>query len=330
MKVDIGGKDTWKSALAIYRGLAEAEAVPFSTHAGAVSIEENIEDLLVAEDFDPRRFIAWASAYIKTLRFSSDHGWEPAPMSQRVADAVLQHAREHFPPLVRFCECPIFSRNGHLLDRTGYHRAARSYVNVPRGYDPEMELDEAVDLIDDVIYNFPFDSPGDRANALAFPLTVILREMIQGPTPMFRFEAPTAGTGKGKLCRLLAQIVSPGAGQHSLSKNDEEIRKYLTSKLIHAPALLIFDNVEYLEATAIKTALTEDIGEDRLLGTNDEVKVPIRNAWAVTVNNPTFSKEMLRRTVRVKLNAHLENAETRRGWRHPNLELYARENRGGL
>ena len=47
---------------------------------------------------------------------------------------------------------------------------------------------------------------------------------------------------------------------------------------------------------------------------------------AATGNNPEFSKEMARRLLRIRLDAHLERPRQRAEFRHPDLNTWVRAN----
>src|SRR5262249_43665831 len=89
---------------------------------------------------------------------------------------------------------------------------------------------------------------------------------------------------------------------------------------------------EKLDSAALASALTADTLEDRVLGRSAMVRLPVRCLWVATGNNPTMSNEMARRTIRIRLDAHVEKPWLRNseGFRHPNLKEWVGEHRGEL
>ena len=77
-------------------------------------------------------------------------------------------------------------------------------------------------------------------------------------------------------------------------------------------------------------ALTAPFWEDRVLGQSEMTRLPIRCLWIATGNNPEFSNEMARRLVRIRLDANVEQPWQRGGFRHPDLMVWIRANRGRI
>ena len=331
-EVDLTGKDYFLQMNRVFEAVKLIKAEMYWCNERLVEVRRNAYGYIVIEEIRAREFADWSVKYLKTVA-QQKYGPQPCPMNENLASAVVRHARTEVPVLRRFAFTPIFAQAGKILETPGYHAESQVYLDIPSDYDPSMTAESARELVLDLIADFPFETESDRTMALAFPLTAILRDMIGGPTPMFRFEAPAPGTGKSKLCRVLAEIITPFFGAQTLSESDEEVRKAITTALSMSPPLVVFDNVdkpERLESQHIKIALSEDIWQDRLLGSNTQITVPIRNLWAVTLNNPLLSPEIFRRSVRVRLNAKVEHPEARSGWRHEAILDYARANRGKL
>src|SRR5262249_7455851 len=82
-----------------------------------------------------------------------------------------------------------------------------------------------------------------------------------------------------------------------------------------------------LDSGTLASALTQLTWEDRILGKNETVSLPIRCIWTTTANNPTMSTEIARRSVRIRLDTGLERPWLRNGFRHENLRQWADESR---
>lgn len=244
------------------------------------------------------------------------------------------------PPLKQIAILPTFLPDGTLTDKPGYYEGSGLYYASPPGLEvpsvpaqPSAEdVAEARRLIcDELLGDFPFASPSDRAGAVAALLLPFVRPMIDGPTPLHLLEAPAPGTGKTLLARTVGGItlgVEPA--MHGGSHRSEEWRKALTSMLKGAPLVVVFDNIAgRLDSEVLAQALTAEIWGDRLLGTNVDAAYPVSCLWLATSNNATLSGELARRTMRVRLDAKVELPWRRSGFKHP-LPGWALDNRPKL
>ena len=105
-------------------------------------------------------------------------------------------------------------------------------------------------------------------------------------------------------------------------RDEEEWRKRITAKLRGSPALILIDNLRHeLNSGTVAAAITSVAWEDRILGKSETVRLPVRNTWVATGNNPALSDEIARRTVRIRLDAKIDKPWLREptAFRHPNL-----------
>lgn len=89
----------------------------------------------------------------------------------------------------------------------------------------------------------------------------------------------------------------------SEGKDEDKWRKRLFAKLTGAPSVVFIDNVRRrADCGPLASALTAYPNwEDRILGKSEIVSVPVRCTWLLAGNNPAFSYEMARRTIRCRL-----------------------------
>ena len=245
------------------------------------------------------------------------------------------------PVVTRVTECPVFGPDGALQTVSGYHAASRTYLAIPPDVEiphvPDAPSDEEVArartlILDDVLGDFPFVSEADRANIVALGLEPFVRGMISGPQPMHGVEASTPGSGKGL---LVEAVLRPSCGRNIAAfpqaKDDDEWRKRLTSTFERGYPAVLIDNVNRpLESGSLAMALTIGIWTDRVLGTSKTISVPVRCSWVLTANNPTYSTEMARRTVRSRIDPKVDRPQERGGWRHTELLAWIDEHRGEL
>jgi len=187
-------------------------------------------------------------------------------------------------------------------------------------------------LTEELLADFPFVGAADKAHALAFSLLPYARNMIAGPTPLHLFDKPTPGTGATLLCNVLTWLAI-GRPLPAMSEggDDEEYRKRITAMLRNSPPVILIDNVRRpLDSSALSSAITSMVWEDRILRHSETARLPVRCAWAATANNPVLSDEMGRRTVRSHLDAKTERPWQGREYRHPNLMDWVMEKRAEL
>jgi hypothetical protein len=236
---------------------------------------------------------------------------------------------------------PYFTKDGRLIATPGYHETEAAFLHVQPGLTertvPEkpsrVEVDSAKRLIfDELMVDFPFATEADRAHAVGGLLYPFLCELIDSPPPLHVIDAPTPGTGKGFLAEAIV-FISTGASPGVISEKDdnEELRKTITALLIEGASAVVIDNVTRgIGQTSLAALLTARTWRDRILGSSRTVEVPNRTLWIVTGNNVAMTDELLRRSVRIRLDAAVEDPSSRQGFKHDPLLEWVREQRGDL
>ena len=145
----------------------------------------------------------------------------------------------------------------------------------------------------------------DRANALGLIITLPLRPAIAGNIPMAVITAPAPGTGKSLLQDTVALIgTGKSAPMAGLPRDDDEMRKFITSRLLAGDPLISFDNLELpLWGPSLSRALTCTEWEDRILGGNTTARLPQRAVWIANGNNFKLRGDLPRRTFPIRLDA---------------------------
>src|SRR5262249_17221378 len=141
------------------------------------------------------------------------------------------------PGLRRVVTVPVFTAAGKLIDKPGYDQESGLLYLPPKGFllpqipekpSPE-DVQAALGLIFDIMADFPFVGEGDRAAALATFLTPFARGLFKGPTPLFLFHKPEAGTGASLLMDMFTLIITGSIAGHQYEPTDEaEWRKMIT------------------------------------------------------------------------------------------------------
>ena len=244
------------------------------------------------------------------------------------------------PPLQGIIESPALRADGTLIDHPGYDVASRLfYAPDPALVLPGIperptrdDIKSAINIVRDIIADFPFVDAASHANAIAAMLTPICRPAIKGPTPLALFDATTQGTGKTLLSEVVSLIVSGREGTlFSAPHKADEWRKQLTAVLLDGSAIVIIDNVNSrLDSPDLCKALTETIHGDRVLGLTKTIHLPVRCTWIATGNNLQLGGDMPRRCYWVRMDAKHSRPFERTGFRHKHLKSYVLAHRGEL
>jgi putative DNA primase/helicase len=181
-------------------------------------------------------------------------------------------------------------------------------------------LQAAMALLDDILHDFPFQTPCDRTHAICLFLLPLVRDLISGPTPLHMIESPVQGSGKTLLAYCL---LGRDMSRVMLCVGDAERRKILTSTLAKQPSAILIENAGmWLRDEALAGALTADRWEGRMLGKAEAEEWPIRCAWVATANNPTISPGIARRCVHIRLDPQVERPWMRTDFLHRNIRSY--------
>lgn len=255
---------------------------------------------------------------------------------------MLKYPEFPLPAVDRIARAPAYAADGMLQATAAYHPAGRIIVWLEPGLEipdvpgaPSIEdLATAVATVDDLLHDFPMGVPADRAHAFALFLLPFVRDMIHGPTPLHLLESPAPGTGKSLLVAvLLMASVGDDVGTLSAGRDEEEWRKRLTTVLRSGHPVVAVDNVDKtLASSHLAHALTTAVWRDRLMGGNEDIRIPVRCVWVATGNNPMLSTEIARRCIRIRLDARLDQPWRRdpTQFRYQKLLQQARTERGHL
>jgi hypothetical protein len=195
-----------------------------------------------------------------------------------------------------------------------------------------IETQAAVDVLLDVIADFPFQTEAHRSGWLAALLTLCCRNLIATSTPFFPVDGNRSRVGKGLATDVITMIYEGRlASRYDAPSTRDEMRKMLTTVAVSGRPYILFDNIKgKFGGSAIEAAITSGRHSDRLLGVNADVDLPLRCCWLGTANNMVLTTDMVGRTCHIRLETDSERPETRTGFKHPNLVGYVADNRKQL
>ena len=295
-----------------------------------------------AEQIKPGRLkylLAKVASWTKTILVKSgfiDVQINPPP---DVGEALLHGACAVFPPLTRIVTTPFLLPDGEVVTTPGYHADSGLFfdpcgVTFPPISDAPTREDAlvALDVLKDVLHDFPFPDEAARGAALAAIMTPVVRSAVEGPVPLFLVRAHVAGTGKGKLVNV-AGVIATGASVPCMAAVEEtEFEKRIVSALLGGQSMLLIDNVSGKIGSATLDALltTEGDWSGRMLGKSETVNLPMQLVVYVTGNNPSIRGDLSRRCIPVSLESKVERPEHRTGFRYPKLLAHVKKHRPEL
>jgi hypothetical protein len=346
IQFDAGNQDLAIITPAAIQSLVASNDPPrLFRHAGPARIERDENDAPIIRSLARERMqheLARVARWTKEKKVGKEFVTVDSYPPRTVVEDVLATPELPFPALVRVIEAPAFAADGTLHDQPGYHPATRAFYEPAPGFDlPSVpaeptiqQIRDAITLIVEPFWDFPFVSDADRAHAIAAMILPFARDLIEGPTPLHLCEAPSPGSGK---TLMVGAITYPALGRPVVAmtegKDEDEWRKRVLAKLRSGPSAINLDNLRRrLDSAALSSVLTAwPHWEDRLLGFSETACVPVRCLWMATGNNPALSNEMARRTVRIRIDPKQDRPWLRDGcFRHPNLLDWLKAQRGQI
>ncbi|MCX7428871.1 MAG: hypothetical protein NTW96_25000, partial [Planctomycetia bacterium] len=251
-------------------------------------------------------------------------------------------ARGQWPKIRRLeavVQCPVLRADGSVLQTPGYDPTT-GIVFMPQCDFPiipekpsKADAVAARDALLEVVEDFPFAADHHLAAWVASVLTPLARYSIFGPSPLFLYDANVRGCGKSLLTDS-ASITTVGRemARMSLPRDDDELRKRITSLAMAGEPLILIDNIAgTFGSPSLDAALTSVSWSDRILGqTAMAAGIPMYATWYATGNNVILAADTARRVCHVRLESPEEMPEERTGFHHPDLLAWVRHERPRL
>jgi hypothetical protein len=258
-----------------------------------------------------------------------------------VIDSIQEHGQwPGVPRLVAVADVPLITAESGLLHEAGYDAASGVYLlpgglaSVPEVKDSPTEHDVECArrmILEELLGDFPFADDASRANALALFMLPFVRGLINGSSPLHHIDAPQEGTGKSLFIQTWGHVCEgrePAAIAEVTRADDWQ--KLVLAALMEAPRSVFLDNLNHtLDSGPLAQAITSGFVRGRLLGYSRVVTAKANCVWVSTGNNVAMSREMVRRTLYIRLDAKQDTAWNGRKFRHK-LPQWAELNRGEL
>lgn len=336
--IDIGQKHLPTLTQKAFEALQRANVPPRYFIRGGALVELERTDGLSFKGITLDRLTA-IMARVALWKKTTASGFDVAvyPENQVMRD-MLNISDPPLPKIDYVATTPILTASGTILTESGYHEAARTYLELGIEIPPVSEkptVEEVItarELLLEAVCDFPFEGDADRAHALAAMILPFVRPRIKGPTPLHVFDAPTPGSGKSLLAEVMMMLFT---GEEiridTLPHSEDEVGKKITSCLAQGRSIVALDNARgIIDSGKLAAVLTATVWTDRVLGSTRMIDCPNTAVWLLTGNNVRMSGEITRRAIRSRLDPQIENPEDRTGFRHPHLKQWILENRPSL
>ena len=333
-------RDTWTVIHEVNK--KPADPTIFLRSGSLVRIRKDVGSPLRIEEFNKDSMNGFLFHHADWFRESQYGLTDTKPPKEIVAD-ILVNPDPELPQLDQVASTPFFGQNGNLIVENGYHAKDRTWLElredlkettIPEKISSE-DIKNAISLImDDLLVDFPFVTQADRANVMGAFILPFVRHMIDGPTPLHMFEAPTPGSGKTMMANLIS-IIANGhlIAAQTIPVNEEEIRKKITAMLRRSPPIILLDNAPQrwkLDSESLSSVLTTTEWTDRLLGVSNDIHVQNKAMWIATANNPRTSMEIASRMIRIRIDPKVEQPWERDGFKHEEILIWTAKNRRRL
>ena len=230
---------------------------------------------------------------------------------------VQSQSYAHLPHLKGIARQPFLSASGELICSAGFHAPSGLFC----AFDPvryrlteptEVNARAALGRLQHLIREFRFASTRDEATALCAMFTAALRPCL-GRAPAFHYRAPAPGSGKSLLSDVTARFAGPGhPAKVSYPRTEDEATKVILAALIHAPAVIDFDDMslDWRPWGAVNRLLTSPTMTDRILGVSKMATVSTDTLVLGSGNNTGPIGDLCRRVLVIDLDTRDESPAT--------------------
>ena len=234
--------------------------------------------------------------------------------------------RLRLPLLSGVISAPLILKTGRIIQNPGYDAATGFYFDPAETIFPPIpetptreDAFAALDLLQDLISEFPFEDKPSEFVALSGFLTGVSRRALDFAF-MHAVTAPAWGSGKSYLVDLWSVLATGReAPVISLGRSEEEFEKQLSGMLFKGVAVLAIDNIiRPLEGEKLCSCLTQRLVELRMLGSNkDMLEVAPDVFIAANGVNLRLVDDIRRRALLCSMDPKLERPEKKKFQKDP-------------
>lgn len=188
---------------------------------------------------------------------------KPTVCTEQQAKLILNCGafQQALPVLRLISRCPVLiERAGKLVQISGYDRDSGIWVSGQPA--PDVPQGKAISLIGELLDDFHFATPADRARALAAFITpaLVMGGLLGGRAPVDLGEADDSQSGKGYRNKLTAAIYSHDVRAVTQKRGGVgSLEETFSTALIRGHNFISIDNVRgAIDSPALESFMTED------------------------------------------------------------------------
>ncbi len=245
------------------------------------------------------------------------------------------------PGLRKVLFAPFLTSAGEVVDTPGFDRKSGVFAEFNSSEWPNIHgrltQADAVNVasrIEDLMSDFPWQSPVDFSAWFALLLSIPGRDFLPGPIPAFVADAAAPGSGKSMLLSIAHEIgTQSSVSMTAMPDNSAELTKKLVAILCRnpRPQMVVFDNCSrVLGGDVLESYLTSTKFSERILGVSQEVNVASDCILTFSGNGVRVRPDFARRMLRFRLVPQCANPENRSDFKIADLMKYVRENKRQL
>ena len=250
--------------------------------------------------------------------------WKPKRPTSEICTALLAAQEEiirYLPPIKGVMACPIMTSDGRILS-PGYDAETGWFI--AGGSADAVSIDQAVNLMDDILDSFEFRQNGDRARCIAAILTPAMK--FAGAfrhAPMTLFEANESQTGKTFLASVIAAIYREEAQQISQTNGKiGSLDESVAARLAAGRPFVLLDNLRgELDSMFLENLLTANGDVSTRIAYSPEIKINATDfVFFATSNGIKVTEDLANRINIVRI---LRRPEDHRFRAYPEGDLLA-------
>ena len=313
----IVGRDLHSETQAVIDNIADWNQPPtLFSNADATSPVE-----LAAGEVRPvsrEQVAAVMSAATQFLRQGARGKASPCYPPLQLIGAVYAAIPRHLPPLYGIKRAPFFLGGRMVsLQEPGYHADSGYWIDQGEGWDLGLDVEEAVMRIEDLVGQFPYAGGADRACAYGLLIGQVLK--VEWPSPILEVSKPASHTGATKMCQSFACLADGVylATITAAAREEETDKRLITQLKTGRPSILIDNVSRKFSSDIVASGMTSKHIGGRLLGRNETASV-LTTALQIYITgvNEMLSRDMINRSISVRIDAKVEHPEERGGFRH--------------
>lgn len=243
----------------------------------------------------------------KLKKLNADGLPEAAICGESMAKRILvsRAFKSRLPAIDVVTRCPVLTElaDGGLAQIAGYNGEKR-ILAAGHSLD-EPARDEAVRLINLLLTDFNFATPGDKSRAIAALLTpaMVHGNLLGGRAPLDLGEADQSQSGKGYRNKLTCAIYNERPKIITLKKGGVgTLKEAISDALLKGHSFVVLDNIRgKIDCPMIESAMTEDTANARVpYGSNVDVETTGLNLM-MTSNKAELTDDLANRTSCVRI-----------------------------